>query len=145
MRHRPSPRQLDYFIALAETLHFGQAAARCHVSQPTLSVQFKLLEELLGTALFEKGGGGVCLTAAGERLLPLARQALENLDEIVTAAKAGRDNLGGLIRMGVSPTFGPYFMPYLLPILKTEFPLLELYIREDRPNLPGRRADRRHA
>lgn len=53
----------------------------------------------------------------------------------MTVAQAGQSNLGGLIRLGVSPTFGPYFMPYLLPILKREFPLLELYIREDRPNL----------
>jgi len=135
MRFRPSPRQLEYFIALAESRHFGRAAARCHVSQPTLSAQFKLLEDHLGTTLMERGSGGISLTAAGERLLPLARQALENLDEIVTAAQAGQSNLGGLIRLGVSPTFGPYFMPYLLPILKREFPLLELYIREDRPNL----------
>lgn len=135
MRFRPSPRQLDYFIALAETLHFGKAAEKCHVSQPTLSSQFKLLEEQLGSSLLERGNGGIALTAAGERLLPLARQALESLDEIVIEAQAGRSNLGGLIRLGVSPTFGPYFMPYLLPILKRSFPDLELYIREDRPNL----------
>ncbi|MES0879207.1 LysR substrate-binding domain-containing protein [Roseibium sp. SCP14] len=135
MRFRPSPRQLDYFIALAETLHFGKAAEKCHVSQPTLSSQFKLLEEQLGCTLLERGAGDISLTAAGERLLPLARQALESLDEIVAAAQAGQANLGGLIRLGVSPTFGPYFMPYLLPILKREFPDLELYIREDRPNL----------
>jgi LysR family hydrogen peroxide-inducible transcriptional activator len=135
MRFRPSPRQLDYFVALAETLHFGKAAAKCHVSQPTLSSQFKLLEECLGSSLLERGGGDISLTAAGERLLPLARQALESLDEIVIVAQAGRENLGGLIRLGVSPTFGPYFMPYLLPILKRNFPDLELYIREDRPNL----------
>ncbi|WP_305987008.1 LysR substrate-binding domain-containing protein [Roseibium sp. MMSF_3544] len=135
MRFRPSPRQLDYFIALAETLHFGKAAEKCHVSQPTLSSQFKLLEDQLGSSLLERGGGDISLTAAGERLLPLARQALESLDEIVVMAQAGQANLGGLIRLGVSPTFGPYFMPYLLPILKHHFPDLELYIREDRPNL----------
>ncbi|MEO1111157.1 MAG: LysR substrate-binding domain-containing protein [Pseudomonadota bacterium] len=135
MHFRPSPRQLDYFIALAETLHFGKAAEKCNVSQPTLSSQFKLLEESLGCGLLERGGGDISLTAAGERLLPLARQALESLDEIVAVAQAGRANLGGLIRLGVSPTFGPYFMPYLLPILKDSFPDLELYIREDRPNL----------
>ncbi|WP_428642977.1 LysR substrate-binding domain-containing protein [Roseibium sp.] len=135
MRYRPSPRQLEYFIALAETLHFGRASEKCHVSQPTLSSQFKLLEDQLGATLLERGSGGISLSAAGERLLPLARQALENLDEIVTVAQAGRSNLGGLIRLGVSPTFGPYFMPFLLPILKRAFPALELYIREDRPNL----------
>ncbi|GAB4520675.1 MAG: hydrogen peroxide-inducible genes activator [Roseibium sp.] len=133
MRFRPSPRQLEYFIALAETLHFGKAADTCHVSQPTLSSQFKLLEEQLGSVLLERGSGGIALTAAGERLLPLARQALEKLDELTTAAQAGKANLGGLIRLGVSPTFGPYFMPRLLPALKRDFPDLELYIREERP------------
>jgi LysR family transcriptional regulator, hydrogen peroxide-inducible genes activator len=135
MSFRPTPRQLDYFVALADTLHFRKAAEKCNVSQPTLSSQFKLLEDQLGSTLVERGTGGISLTAAGERLLPLARQALENLDEIVTVAQVGRSNLGGLIRLGVSPTFGPYFMPFLLPILKRDFPELELYIREDRPNL----------
>jgi LysR family transcriptional regulator, hydrogen peroxide-inducible genes activator len=135
MGFRPTSRQLDYFVALADTLHFRKAAEKCHVSQPTLSSQFKLLEDQLGSTLVERGAGGISLTAAGERLLPLARQALENLDEIVTVAQVGRSNLGGLIRLGVSPTFGPYFMPFLLPILKRDFPELELYIREDRPNL----------
>jgi LysR family hydrogen peroxide-inducible transcriptional activator len=135
MRFRPSPRQLEYFIALSETLHFGRAADACHVSQPTLSSQFRLLEDQLGSALLERGSGGVALTAAGERLLPMARQVIESLDEMVTAAQAGQANLGGLIRLGVSPTFGPYFMPRLLPALKRDFPDLELYIREERPKL----------
>lgn len=135
MSFRPTPRQLEYFVALGDTLHFRKAAEKCHVSQPTLSSQFKLLEEQLGATLLERGGGDINLTATGERLLPLARQALENLDEIVSVAQAGQSNLGGLIRLGVSSTFGPYFMPYLLPILKRDYPDLELYIREDRPNL----------
>ncbi|GAA0771649.1 LysR family transcriptional regulator [Roseibium denhamense] len=135
MPFRPSARQLEYFSALAEVLHFGKAADKCNVSQPTLSSQFKLLEESLETVLVERSAGVVSLTAAGERLLPMARQVLENLDEFVLAAKAGQGNLGGLIRLGVSSTFGPYFMPYLLPILKQAYPGLELYIREDRPGL----------
>lgn len=133
MGYRPSARQLEYFIALAEEGHFGKAAKKCHVSQPTLSNQFKLLEDSVHTTLVERGTTGVRLTAAGERLLPLARHALEVLDDFVTAAEAGRENLGGLIRLGVPSTFGPYFMPYLLPILKAKYPELELYIREDRP------------
>ncbi|QDG77200.1 hydrogen peroxide-inducible genes activator [Labrenzia sp. PHM005] len=133
MGYRPSARQLEYFIALAECTHFGKAAKTCYVSQPTLSHQFKLLEEGLETSLLERGAAGISLTAAGERLLPLARRALEALDDFVTAAEAGRENLGGLIRLGVPSTFGPYFMPYLLPILKSSYPGLELYIREDRP------------
>lgn len=133
MSYRPSARQLEYFIALAEERHFGLAAKKCYVSQPTLSSQFKLLEENLETPLVERGAAGIRLTAAGERLLPLARHALEVLDDFVTVAEAGRENLGGLIRLGVPSTFGPYFMPYLLPVLKAQYPGLELYIREDRP------------
>ncbi len=135
MSYRPSARQLEYFIALAEELHFGLAAKRCFVSQPTLSSQFKLLEESLATVLVERGATGIRLTAAGERLLPVARQALEVLDDFVTVAEAGRENLGGLIRLGVPSTFGPYFMPYLLPVLKARYPDLELYIREERPSV----------
>lgn len=133
MSYRPSARQLEYFIALAEDLHFGRAAKKCHVSQPTLSSQFRLLEDSLKTSLVERGASGIRLTAAGERLLSRARHALEVLDDFVTTAEAGRENLGGLIRLGVPSTFGPYFMPYLLPILKAAYPDLELYIREDRP------------
>ncbi|MTH96866.1 LysR substrate-binding domain-containing protein [Roseibium sp. RKSG952] len=133
MGYRPSARQLEYFLALAEICHFGRAAERCNVSQPTLSAQFKLLEEQLGVALLDRGGGDICLTPAGEALLPLAHQVLEALDEIVAAASARIGNLGGLVRLGVAPTFGPYFMPHILPRLKSAFPGLELYIREERP------------
>lgn len=135
MSYRPSARQLEYFVALSEERHFGSAAKKCFVSQPTLSSQFKLLEENLDTVLVERGTAEISLTAAGERLLPLARRALEMLDDIVTVAEAGRENLGGLIRLGVPSTFGPYFMPYLLPILKARYPDLELYIREDSPTI----------
>ncbi|MTI45621.1 LysR family hydrogen peroxide-inducible transcriptional activator [Roseibium hamelinense] len=133
MSFRPSARQLEYFLALSETGHFGRAAERCNVSQPTLSSQFKLLEDQLGVALLDRGAGDISLTPAGEALLPLAHQAIETLDEIVAAANARIGNLGGLVRLGVAPTFGPYFMPHILPRLKDTFPDLELYIREERP------------
>ncbi len=135
MAYRPTARQLEYLVALSETGHFGEAARKCHVSQPTLSAQFKLLEDQLGVALMDRGGGSVTPTPAGEALVPLARQALETLDEIVVSATARIGGLGGLIRLGVSPTFGPYFLPHVLPRIKAEFPDLELYIREDRPAL----------
>lgn len=135
MGYRPSARQLEYFVALAQERHFGRAAQKCNVSQPTLSMQFKLLEENIEAKLIERGAGGVVLTAAGERLLPFARQALQALDSFVTMAESGRENLGGLVRLGAAPTFGPYFMPYFLPVLKSAYPDLELYIREDRPDL----------
>ncbi|CAN0586167.1 unnamed protein product, partial [Laminaria digitata] len=75
------------------------------------------------------------LTPLGIRVIELARAALSTLDEIAGIAAGASGNLGGLIRLGVVPTFGPYFMPYLLPRLHEQYPDLELYIREDRPTL----------
>lgn len=133
MAYRPSARQLEYLIALIETGHFGAAARKCNVSQPTLSAQFKLLEDQLGVALMDRSGRVVKPTPAGEALVPLARQALETLDSIVLAATARKGGLGGLVRLGVAPTFGPYFLPHVLPRLRNGYPDLELYIREERP------------
>lgn len=133
MSFRPSHRQLQYFVAVAERGHFAAAAKACHVSQPTLSTQLKLLEDQLGAELIERGPGGTRPTPAGVKLLPLARAVLSTLDDIVELANTGAENLGGLIRLGVAPTFGPYFMPRFLPLLHGNFPALEVYIREDRP------------
>ncbi|WP_150526648.1 LysR substrate-binding domain-containing protein [Roseibium sediminis] len=138
MAFRPSSRQLDYFIALADTCHFGAAARRCNVSQPTLSAQFKLLEDQLGVVLLERGSGVVEVTPAGKALLPFARQALDCLDELVHHANSRQAGLGGLIRLGAASTFGPYFLPHLLPRMKATYPDLEIYIREERPTKLGR-------
>ncbi|EFO29675.1 hydrogen peroxide-inducible activator [Roseibium sp. TrichSKD4] len=138
MAFRPSPRQIEYFIALAETRHFGAAARKCHVSQPTLSAQFKLLEDQLGVTLFERGSGLVEITPVGQELLPLARQALDSLDALVSGASSRQGGLGGLIKLGAASTFGPYFLPHLLPRIKAVYPDLEIYIREDRPTELGR-------
>ncbi|WP_299866455.1 hydrogen peroxide-inducible genes activator [uncultured Hoeflea sp.] len=132
MPYRPTHRQLQYFLAVAERGHFADAAKTCHVSQPTLSTQLKLLEQQLGAELIERGSV-VRPTPVGLKLLPLARAVLATLDEIVDLATTGADNLGGLVRLGVAPTFGPYFMPRFLPRLHAGFPQLEVYIREDRP------------
>ncbi|TCT08275.1 hydrogen peroxide-inducible genes activator [Aquabacter spiritensis] len=135
MPFRPSHRQLEYVVALAEAGHFGVAARRCHVSQPTLSVQIAQLEQNLGTPLFDRTPGRIVPTAVGARIVATARNVLLELDEIVAVAAGGARNLGGLIRLGVAPTFGPYFFPALLPALHARYPGLELYIREERPAL----------
>jgi len=135
MAYRPSHRQLDYAVALAETGHFGLAARRCHVSQPTLSVQIAQLEANLGVALFERIPGRVQTTAVGARVVEAARRVLLSLDDLVTTAASGAHNLGGLIRLGVAPTFGPYFLPSLLPKLHARYPDLQIYIREERPQV----------
>lgn len=133
MAFRPTHRQLEYAVALAETGHFGAAARRCHVSQPTLSVQIAQLEAQLGATLFDRTPGRVQPTAIGERVIEAARAVLLTLDDIVAVAASGARNLGGLIRLGVAPTFGPYFLPYLLPPLHARYPALQIYIKEERP------------
>lgn len=133
MPFRPSNRQLEYLVAVCDTGHFGAAAKACNVSQPTLSAQLKLLEKQLGTALVDRSRGGVRPTPAGLSILPIARNILASLDEMVMVMNVSAHNLGGLIHLGVASTFGPYFLPYLLPRLRERFPALELYIHEDRP------------
>ncbi|WP_422372774.1 hydrogen peroxide-inducible genes activator [Hoeflea sp.] len=134
MPYRPTHRQLEYFVAVAERGHFAEAARACNVSQPTLSTQLRLLEEQLGAELIERGAGRARPTPVGLKLLPLARTVMSSLDEMVGLAATDADNLGGLVRLGVAPTFGPYFMPRFLPRLHSMFPALEVYIREDRPS-----------
>lgn len=135
MPYRPSHRQLEYLVAVAEHGHFGRAARACHVSQPTLSAQLKLLEDRLGVVLIDRGGSAVQPTPAGHALLPYARTVLETLDEFVREAQAADKGLGGLIRMGVAPTAGPYLLPGVIELLQEQVPGLQLYIREERPSL----------
>lgn len=133
MPYRPTHRQLEYLVAVAELGHFGAAARACHVSQPTLSAQLKLLEDRLGVVLIDRGAAPVQPTPAGHALLPLARSVLQTLDEMVRLAGDADTGLGGLIRLGVAPTVGPYLLPSVLEYLQEEVPALELYIREERP------------
>lgn len=133
MPYRPTHRQLEYLVAVADHGHFGAAARACHVSQPTLSAQLKLMEDRLGVVLIDRVAATVQPTPAGQALLPLARSVLETLDELVRVAGAADSGLGGLIRLGVAPTVGPYLLPAVLEALQAEVPGLELYIREERP------------
>jgi LysR family hydrogen peroxide-inducible transcriptional activator len=133
MPFRPSHRQLEYLVALSETGHFGEAARRCNVSQPTLSVQVALLEKQLGVTLVDRMPGHVTPTPVGAEIITAAKVILSGLDEIRALAVSSKGNFGGAIRLGVAPSFGPYFLPYLLPRLHRQHPDLKLYIREDRP------------
>ncbi|WP_430514282.1 LysR family transcriptional regulator [Pannonibacter phragmitetus] len=114
MPYRPSHRQLEYLVAVAEHGHFGRAARACHVSQPTLSAQLKLLEDRLGVVLIDRGSAVVQPTPAGHALLPYARTVLETLDEFVREAQAADQGLGGLIRLGAAPRRGRICCPVLL-------------------------------
>jgi LysR family hydrogen peroxide-inducible transcriptional activator len=133
MSARPTLRQLEYFAAVVEAAHFGRAAEKVHATQPTLSAQIRVMEERLGTKLLQRGGSGVWPTPIGQRLYRRAREILTQVDQLIDEATRVRGNLGGVLRMGMKPTFGPYFMPSILPGLRERFPELELFVREDRP------------
>lgn len=124
-------RDLRYFIALAETRHFGQAAARCFVSQPTLSGQIKKLEDELGVALFERTRKTVALTPLGEALLAHARRAVEEAEALLQLARARRDPLAGPLRLGVILTLSPYLIPLVLSALKARSAQMTLVLTED--------------
>ena len=133
MPFRPSLRQLEYVVALAECGHFGKAAKQCHVSQPTLSVQVGIVEENLGVRLFERTSTTVLLTPVGERFVHGARVALAAVGDLLETVAKHSAALGGVIRLGTPPTFGPYFLPRFLPSLHKQYPDLKIYIVEDRP------------
>ena len=133
MPFRPSLRQLEYIVAVHDLKHFGRAARACNVSQPTLSVQVSLVEQGLGTPLFERTSSHISATPAGERLAREARLLLASLDDLLTDIRAQGAALGGTIKLGTPPTFGPYFLSRLLPRLHEQYPSLRVYVREDNP------------
>lgn len=124
-------RDLRYFVAVAETCHFGRAAQRCFVSQPTLSGQIKRLEAELGVSLFERTNRSVALTSIGEGLLGFARRAVEEADALLETARAHRDPLATPLRFGAIPTLSPYLMPLILGPLRRLHPQLRLVLSEE--------------
>jgi len=123
--------ELRYIVAVARERHFGRAAETCFVSQPTLSVAVKKLEEELGVALFERGPGEVSVTPAGTQIVEQAQRVLEEASRIREIAAAGRDPLAGPLRLGAIYTIGPYLLPKLIPILRKSAPAMQLLIQEN--------------
>jgi LysR family transcriptional regulator, hydrogen peroxide-inducible genes activator len=123
-------KDLRYLVAVADTRHFGRAAERSFVSQPTLSAQLKKLEEYLGVQLIERAPKRVSLTAAGEQIVERARRILESSDEIVELAKGHRDPLAGRLKVALLPTIGPYLLPSVAARLRKQLPRLELMLYE---------------
>lgn len=124
-------RDLKYIVAVAETHHFGKAAERCFVSQPTLSGQIKKLEEELGVDIFERTNRSVEVTPIGETILSHARLILEQADVIQQLARAHQDPLSGPLRVGAIPTLSPYLMPLILMPLKKQHPQMKLVLSEE--------------
>jgi LysR family transcriptional regulator, hydrogen peroxide-inducible genes activator len=123
-------KDLRYLVAVADTRHFGQAAARCFVSQPTLSAQLKKLEEYLGVQLVERHPRRIAMTEAGTQVVARARRIIEASDEIVALAELQRDPLAGRLRMALLPTIGPYLLPLVAARIRRKLPRIELLLYE---------------
>jgi len=127
-----SLRQLEYVVAVADTLGFRRAAERVGVSQPTLSAQIQQLEGVLGISLFERDRRGVLLTAAGEEVVARARRVLVEVEDLLASATRARDPFVGTFRVGVIPTIAPYYLPEVTAVLAGAFPRLRLVFREEK-------------
>src|SRR5690554_1752738 len=122
---------LRYLVALARERHFGRAAERCHVSQPTLSVAIKKVEEELGVQLFERSATEVKITSVGRRIVQQAEKVLVEAALIPEIAAAGKDPLSGPLRIGAIYTVGPYLLPRLIPRMREHAPRMPLVIQEN--------------
>jgi LysR family transcriptional regulator, hydrogen peroxide-inducible genes activator len=123
--------ELRYIVAVARERHFGRAAQSCHVSQPTLSVAIKKLEEELGVQLFERGPAEVSVTPVGQRVVEQAQRVLEESSRVREIAQAAHDPLAGPLRLGAIYTIGPYLLPKLIPVLRRKAPTMQLLIEEN--------------
>jgi LysR family transcriptional regulator, hydrogen peroxide-inducible genes activator len=123
-------KDLKYLVALADTGHFGRAAQRTFVSQPTLSAQLKKLEEYLGVKLVERHPKNVQLTEVGKEIVARARRMLSEGDEIVALARNNTDPLSGKLKVALIPTIGPYLLPRVMQKLRKALPQLGLMLYE---------------
>lgn len=123
--------ELKYIVAVARIRHFGRAAEACFVSQPTLSVAVRKLEEELGITLFERNVNEVTPTPVGEQVVAQAQRALEAAEEVRRIASQSKDPLVGPLRIGAIYTIGPYLMPGLIPGLRQRAPQMPLLIQEN--------------
>lgn len=129
---RPTLRQLQYLVAVAETGRFSEAAKRVNVSQPSLSAQVARMEEELGVTLFERATCGALLTPKGADILARARAILRDVEDLRASARQESEDLEGLVRLGVLPTIGPYLLPLATRQLHARFPQLRFSVREER-------------
>lgn len=127
----PTIRQLQYFVALTETEHFGQAARRCFVSQSAFSNAIKELETTLDAELVDRTNRSVTITANGREVAVQAKLVLQDVESLVESARGHKDPLTGELRLGVIPTIAPFVLPDVLPKLRKSYPELRLLLTED--------------
>lgn len=125
-------RDMHYILAVAKTGSFVLAAEQCHVSQPTLSMQIRKLEDFLGVMLFERTSKNILLTEAGSRILAQAQKILDAEKDIIDIARAMRDPRAGEFRLGAFPTLAGYVFPSFMPVLAGNFPDLHLLLVEEK-------------
>lgn len=113
----------------------ARAAGACRISQPTLSIQLRKLEQSLGVTLFERSRKGILFTPVGKAVLQIAEEILSKADEIKDISKASKDPLSGELKFGAFPTLAPYWFPKVIPILKKEFPTLRLQLFEEKSEI----------
>ena len=123
-------KDLKYLVAVADTRHFGKAAERCFVSQPTLSAQLRKLEDYLGVQLVERQPRHIMLTAAGEQIVARARLIVSTTTDVMEIARSHRDPLAGRLRAAFLPTIGPYLLPGAMPSIRKALPRLDLMLYE---------------
>jgi len=123
--------ELRYIVAVARERHFGRAAEACFVSQPTLSVAVRKLEDELGVSLFERGTGEVTVTTVGQQIVERSQRVLEEADGIKHLARHRKDPLAGMLRLGAIHTIGPYLLPRLIPWISEWAPEMPLMIEEN--------------
>jgi LysR family hydrogen peroxide-inducible transcriptional activator len=124
-------RDLRYLLAVAEHEHFGRAAKACGISQPTLSVQVRKLEEMLGVTLFERTSKAVAPTEVCAQLIGHARAAVAEAEAMLSVARNLRDPLAGRFRLGIIPTLAPYLLPLVFAPLRAALPALDVEPWED--------------
>ena len=123
--------ELKYIVAVAREKHFGKGAEACHVSQPTLSVAVKKLEEELQVKLFERNANEITVTPLGEEIIRQAQSVLEQAESIRDIARRGKDPLAGALRLGVIYTIGPYLLPDLVRQMIVQTPQMPLMLQEN--------------
>ena len=123
--------ELKYIVAVSREKHFGRAAEACFVSQPTLSVAIKKLEEELDVKLFERGASEVSVTSLGEQIVRQAQQVIEQAAAIKEIAKRGKDPISGPLRLGIIYTIGPYLLPDLVKQAIDRVPQMPLMLQEN--------------
>jgi len=131
----PTLKQLRYLIALERHLHFGHAAQSCHVSQSSFSLAIKDLEALLNVSLVDRTSRSVIFTSIGSSIVSQARLALFDIEALMDITKSFQEVLAGTLKVGIIPTIAPFLLPHVLNDICTQFPNLDLYIKEERTNI----------